>query len=98
MGTGLKILLIIIAVLVGLMILSFAFNLISNAFDFIQNNITVIIGIVAVLSGLILLLSDKEDNSGLRPIAGIVLFTSVITLIGSFFGNAIDDSIGYLFK
>jgi hypothetical protein len=93
-----KTLLIMIAVLVGMVILSFVFDLFSTILGFIQHNETVILVVVAVISGLILLATDNELDSGIRTIAGILLFTSVIGIVGGFFGNLMENWIGSFFK
>lgn len=97
MEKAFKTLLIILAVLVGLLILSFVFNLISTVFAFIEDNYIVILVVVAVISGLLLLISDDKD-SGIQTIAGFSLFIAVINLIGSFIGNLMEKGIGSFFK
>jgi predicted tellurium resistance membrane protein TerC len=93
-----KTLLIIIAVLVGMVILSFVFDLFSTILDFIQHNETVILVVVAVISGLILLITDNELDPTIRAIAGVLLFTSVIGILGGFFGKLMENWIGSFFK
>ena len=98
MEKAFKILLILIAAWVALVVLYFVFSSISNVLGVIQENITVILVIVAVLSGLTLLITDNDSDSGIRTIAGLLLITSIISIIGSFIGNLMEQGIGSFFK
>lgn len=98
MEKSIKIVLIIIAVLVGLLVLSSVLGLISNLFNFLEKNQTTILVVVAITSGLLLFMTEREDNSGLRSIAFLLLFFSIINLIGGFVGNLIEQVVGLFFK
>jgi hypothetical protein len=98
MGKLLNTLLIIIAVMVGMLFLSFVFDLFYTILGFIQHNGTEISVIVAVISGLVLLITNNEFDSGIRAIAIILLFTSVIGIVSGFFGNLMENWIGSFFK
>lgn len=90
MEKALKIILIILAVVVGLILLGTALGIISTVINFITSNEIAFYVVLTIICGVIVLMLGKNDNSEYRGIAFLFLILSVLNLIGNLIGRLFD--------
>lgn len=90
MKKALKIILIILAVVVGLILLGTALGIISTVLNFITSNEIIFYIVLTIICGVIVLMLGKNVNSEIRGIAYLLLALSILNLIGIFIASLFD--------
>jgi hypothetical protein len=90
MEKALKIILIILAVVVGLILLGTALGIISTVLNFITSNEIIFYIVLTIICGVIVLMLGKSVNSEIRGIAYLLLALSILNLIGIFIASLFD--------
>jgi small-conductance mechanosensitive channel len=98
MENSVKVILVILAIVVGLLVLSSVLGVVLNLFNFLDENYIAVLVVVAAISGLILLSADKVESPSLRTTGGFIFVLALLNLVGVLIGSFIERGIGSFFK